>query len=44
MHWFVIKGIEMLAVHCPFGRPLPIQSGVAKTRKGNRFNTKWQQN
>jgi hypothetical protein len=33
LHWCVIKAIEMLAAHCLFGRPLPIQSAVAKGKR-----------
>ncbi len=43
MHWCVIKAIEMLAAHCLFGRPLPIESVEAKRKEidliqdGGRF-------
>jgi len=43
MHWCVIKALKILAAHCLFGRPLPVQSAVA-SGKGNRFYTRWQQN
>jgi hypothetical protein len=29
-HWCIIKAIKMLAAHCLFITPLPIQSAVAK--------------
>jgi hypothetical protein len=33
LYWCVVKAIEMLAAHCLFGRPLPIQSAAASRKE-----------
>jgi hypothetical protein len=41
--WDMVSSTNVLAAHCLFSRPLPIQSAVA-SGKGNIFNTRWWQN